>query len=259
MKKLALGLLLFAFCFIAVPRSTLAQYVAIDYMKVEQGGDAEYVAVEQSIWKKIHQKRLDEGLILAWYLFAVDYPYGSATKYNYVTVNIFESIEKMEMAQYPDEIVASAGDVEAISARTNASRKLVWSEVYRLVDRVGPPVPSVPRKYVNVAYMKVKTNVADYLSVEQDLWKPVHEKRHETGMLDVWALYERVFPGGTDYGSEYLTVNTHASMVEMMAGYPDTLIESAYPDGVPEDFSARTGASRDIVKAALWRLLDYVQ
>ncbi|MDP6457455.1 MAG: hypothetical protein QF669_08410, partial [Candidatus Marinimicrobia bacterium] len=59
-----------------------AQTIAVvSYMKVEPGNTQEYLEVEK-IWKKIHQTRLEKGMIKFWGLYSVMYT-GTASEYNY--------------------------------------------------------------------------------------------------------------------------------------------------------------------------------
>src|SRR5206468_5092366 len=61
------------------------------------------------------------------------------------------------------------------------------------------PTPSNAVKYVEVDYMKVDpAKTTEYLKIEQDLWKPLHQELVKKGQVKSWTLYGVQFPSGTD-------------------------------------------------------------
>jgi hypothetical protein len=72
------------------------KYIQVDYMKVQPGNEGDYMKVEQEGWKPIHQERIKQGKLHSWYFFGVDFPSGTETKYNYVTVNTFDQWGQVE-------------------------------------------------------------------------------------------------------------------------------------------------------------------
>lgn len=248
--------------FLATGSPLCGQWARVDYMKVEQGKESDYVQLERNFWKKIHAERLKAGIIVSWGLWAVDFPSGTEADYNFVTVNMYDSFEKLGVDQYPDSLVSSAypnGQGEYAMNQTPAARKLVRTEVYWLVDRIGPDGTTPPSRYIGVDYMKVKGDTGEYLSVERDLWKPVHSERFKDGLVAGWWLWGLRMPGGTSYSHDYVTVNDYNEFRQLENSLPQSVYEKAYPNGVPADMGSRTAASRDLVRAEVWELVDYVQ
>lgn len=77
--KTVKSLLLLVVLVAMLPNTALhAQMIAlIDYMKVPEGGDAEYLKVEQEIWKSMHQEWVNQGKMTGWYLWSIPYPGGT--------------------------------------------------------------------------------------------------------------------------------------------------------------------------------------
>ena len=65
-----------------------------------------------------------------------------------------------------------------------------------------------PAKYFQVDYMKVSPGKeADYLKVEKEMWRPLHQERIKQGLSRSWSLYALQFPSGTGEKYDYVTVN----------------------------------------------------
>jgi hypothetical protein len=62
-------------------------FLRVDYMKVPPGKGADYVAMERTVYKPLHERRIKEGHISAWTLNAVIYPGGTQRDYDFFTLN----------------------------------------------------------------------------------------------------------------------------------------------------------------------------
>jgi hypothetical protein len=50
-------------------------------------------------------------------------------------------------------------------------------------------------KYVEIDYMKVEPGKdSDYVRLEKEIWKPLHQQRIKNGQLRSWAVYGLRFP-----------------------------------------------------------------
>lgn len=227
--------------------------IELNYMK---SLTPDYAQIESDIWKPIHQERVRRGDMLDWSLYSLRF--GDRSEYDYITVNVYESMDGVEGLGAFDELVSAVHSDESpdeLVSRTVNARQLVRSELWRIVDQVGQDDDAGPAPYIQVAYMDVPAGgSADYLSVEQDLWKSMHEATLGTGGKVGWVLYSLVLPAGTDYPYNYGTANFYTSLDTGMSfseaaeiahpGTPSALIENA------------TAESRDLVKSELWTLVD---
>lgn len=106
---------------------------------------------------------------------------------------------------------------------------------------------------IEIAYMKAKT--ADYVSVETDMWKKIHQSRIEANQMRAWYLYEVMFPYGTQTEYNYVAVNVYASALDlgglMGSSFMDHL-NNAELDMSAEKLFAKTEASRDMVRSEVF-------
>jgi hypothetical protein len=106
-------------------------------MKVEPGKAGEYLSMERDLWKPVHQDRIRSGHMTSWSLYQVDYPYGTDAPYNYVTVNVFSSLQDLER-----DVAADFGKVHPkikiseVFSRTMGARQLARGELWRRIDHV---------------------------------------------------------------------------------------------------------------------------
>ena len=120
------------------PQAKPPKYVEVDYMKVQPGKDSDYLRVEQQIWKPMHQERIRKGEVRSWALYNVRFPFGTEEKYDYVTVNTFDRFGQLE-DPFTDlgetfKKVHPNMKVDDIGQQTEATRHLVRSEVWQLMD-----------------------------------------------------------------------------------------------------------------------------
>ena len=67
-----------------------------------------------------------------------------------------------------------------------------------------------------------------YLDIEQHSWKKIHQKRLDVGLSDGWYLYYILFPQGSLYKADYVTVNRFDSFSKLVDLYPEDILYKAY-------------------------------
>jgi hypothetical protein len=241
-----------------VPR----RYLVLDYMKVAPGKDNDYVRLEREVWKPFHAQRIKDKRLIAWSLYDVRYTADTHREYDYVTVNVYDNLAATDdQAGMGDmfQRLHPGNDGARLLTETGAARETVRSEVWVLLDRTTPLNASAPpAKYLNVAFMRSKPSV-DYVAVERDLWKPIHQDLVRSGAMNFWALYELAMPGGTSYPYDYAAVNGVSSLSALENMYPDALFRRVHPNISLTDIGNRTAAARDLTRRELWVLVDSTQ
>jgi hypothetical protein len=117
------------------------------------------------------------------------------------------------------------------------------------------PTPAV----VEVSCMKVDPlKVDDYLKMEHDLWKPVHQERIKQGYMRSWALYEVRYPAGSQRECDYRTVNTYNTLTDIDRPIAPVFTK-VHPGVSIPDVVRRTIAGRDMRQAELWYQVDQSQ
>ena len=243
------------------------RFVTFDFMKVKPGQAELYHEVEKKLWKPMHKQRMENGDILGWYFHQVRYPSGSLTEYDYVTVTLYDDITQLE--NQSSDFIALANQVhpdtpyDQIMFKTTRSRELIRTEVFQLLDFV-PGNDSKPPPYMMVNYMKAMPGkAAEYVGIEQDIYKVWHSTRVEANRMHSWRLGARLLPYGSAYDYDHFTGDGYRSFADSGVNNNDLLpVFEAKMEAVENaDISRmnRIAELRDLVRADLWALIDYIQ
>jgi len=117
------------------------------------------------------------------------------------------------------------------------------------------PSPAV----VEVSCMKVDPlKEEDYLKMEHDLWKPVHQERIKQGYMRSWVLYAVRYPAGSQRECDYRTVNTYNTLTDIDRPIAPVFTK-VHPGVSISDVVRRTVAGRDMRQAELWYQVDQSQ
>lgn len=229
-------------------------YFQLDYMK---STSPDYVDVEVDFWKPIHEARIAAGAMESWTLYGVRF--GERSEYDYVTVNVFKGLNSVggafanfeELAQrvHPDV------DVAALLTRTANTRRAVKSELWTQLDMAAGS--DVHGTDILLTYMRVPPGgEADYLALERDLWKPMHEELIRRKALSGWGVYALQLPGGTAYPYNFAAVNVWGGW-DPGPGTSD-IAATVHPDLDWAEIVRRTYAARDNVSTEVWQVLEHV-
>lgn len=264
---LALSLASFAspaFAQQAAPGQPPATYVVLHYMKVAPGKAEEYLRLEQQVWKPVHQDRVKNKSMVSWRLYEVPYTADPRREYDYVTANIYDNVAATEGNGVLEVFQRryTAREATANLTRTSAARDVVRAEVWRLVDQTAPASPSdraAPApKYLMVDFMQSKPG-GNYVALERDIWKPIHQERVASGLAGGWALYSLMLPGGTSYPYDHATVNVLNSLSSVNDALSVDFVRKVHPNIPLTEIGNRTTAGRDLTRRELWVLVDATQ
>src|SRR5205809_2633718 len=74
--------------------------------------------------------------------------------------------------------------------------------------------PQRPSVYV-VNFIKANpAKYQEYLQLERETWKPVHQERIRAGQMRSWALYGVQYPFGTSLEYDCVMIDTYASLAD---------------------------------------------
>ena len=263
--KTVLITLMIAFVMACLPHASWAQdqpavFAIVDFMKVKPASESKYLELEETFWKPMHQERINQGKIMGWILYRVLYT-GTNDLYNYVTVTVFDNPANLEdpWAGIDPKKLLPGKDIDKAYDETLNSRDLVKSNLIMREDEIYPAGGPGAYKYLQVDFMKVKPgNEGLYLDVEKTIWKPIHNEFIKAGSRVGWSLWSMQFPSGSGGDAQFATVNYFSEFKKIgMANYTDAY-KKAHPGKDMNEISAKTGASRDLVRSELWQVVDAV-
>lgn len=270
MKSHLFSALLFVALMFALPTSFNAQdsdgppvAVVLDFMKGHPGSGA--LEMEAEAFKPIHQVLVDGGEKLAWYCYEVLFPNGKDVEYNYVTVNVYKSgkdfMESMEDGDSWSAAFAKAHPdkkQEDVWKAISDARDWMRSEMFVFIDEAvegsGPPA-----EYISVNYMKVaEGRGSDYIAMEREIFKPVHQAQVERGTRQDWGLYARRAPWGAAFDYNFITVDVHGSLDNMFAGQGG-LWSEVHPDLSASNAFEKMAKLRSLQRSETWKLVSYAR
>ena len=111
--------------------------VLVDFMKVDAGRAADYVRLERETWMPIHRERIRRGNLRSWTLYQVQFPRGTGNEYDFVTVNVLDSLAHLDR-DIRDVVARVHPNVplDTLGRRAAATRHLVRGEIWRRLEHL---------------------------------------------------------------------------------------------------------------------------
>lgn len=109
--------------------------------------------------------------------------------------------------------------------------------------------PPQDQKYriLTLDYQKPEPGKArDYVRVERELWKPVHQDRVNKAKITSWKLYEVSFPNGEDQEYDYVTMTEFAHFADLESPYEGTDFKTVLGDQKYNEMRGMTNAVRKL-------------
>lgn len=255
--------LIFSLALGIVPKTVLAQeptnlIIEVDYMKVKPGQEGTYVTLEQNVWKPIHQERIRKGIIVGWILYQVMYA-GADDPYNFVTINVYTNPSNLENPYagidfekiHPGKNITKETE-NTYNSRTLTRRQLMGRAVY--ANPGGGESPG-PHKYLVANFMKTIPG-GNYMSIENEIAKPVSQELINNGVWAGWSVWTNVFPRGTGMESDVVTADYYADLLKTGSVNYMQAFEKVHPQKNWSEFSEKMQKSRNIIRSELWKLID---
>jgi hypothetical protein len=251
-SKLLLSLMILSICAVGYSQNAVA---IVDYMKVKPQNEGDYLEVEKE-WKKIHQARLDQGIITTWILYKRMYA-GAADSYQYITVAIYDDFKKTEnpipwnwmTENYSEE------ELDKLMEKTGKSRVMLTSEVYFQYAEVENAKPS---KYMIINRMKPKPGKAgEYRTYEKEIVQPFFEEAIEQEQRSNWSAWDRWM---SDSEFSMVTVDGYAEFGQWRDQTVsfEEIMKKVHPDKSPDELMGKASEMRTRVSMELWKVVDIV-
>src|SRR5690606_12030782 len=98
---------------------------SFDLMKAGEGKFDEYEQAESDVFRPIHQKRIEQGLMGHWSFLRTALPQGSEAKSTHLTMNMYKDYVQFFNAQAYEDLSQTAAQREAVNEGLN-SRDQKW-------------------------------------------------------------------------------------------------------------------------------------
>lgn len=236
------------------------EFIRIDYLYVAPESEREYHDLEVKIWKELHQQLKESGKIKNWRLYKLIFPGGTKSDYNYMSITVADSLDIFSESTFNQisEELPEDEKFDSARQRTDWIQEVVFSELWQLNNQSGDSSFIHNSKYYGMDYMNVTEGRSyDYLMLEDDVARPIHEERIENEQMNGWQVFTLISPGGTEYGYNYATGNFYSTLDDIRYGFTDDAVLNAHPGtDIPElfDLIYRT---RNLVRSELWELVDF--
>jgi hypothetical protein len=225
-----------------------AAYARIIFHKVPPGQEAAFERLMRDDVKPIYRAQLQARTAANWILYRVHLT-GLADEYNYTSVSYHDT---WAGAQEPGQVRDAAGIIRTIQGIAMPMRQALYSRV----DFVRTAQP-VPFKYAVLDFMKVKPGMIDeYLKVEREDWKPLHQVLTNDGNRTGWTLWDYAVPGGVGASHDFVTTMLFTDYAKIKEANDAEAFMKAHPNGNLQASVNRTRASRDVIRTEIWEVVD---
>jgi hypothetical protein len=237
------------------------QVAVIDYVKISQDKVSEYLKLEER-WQAVHEARLEKGLIISWGLYEVMFT-GTADLYNYATVTVYDNLDMYDRSwdinflteSYPE---MDDHEIDEFYRQTVETKNLVRNVVLSQLISTATDPGKLPA-YVLVNGMKVVPGGnSEYLAMERDVFKPIHEEGIKQNARAGWALWEK-FYGGNYSDFQYVTFDAYYSFKQIEDDITPPLFKKLHPNKDFNDVLKSANNIRTIVSREIWRILAFVE
>ncbi len=209
---------------------------------------------------KFNHALMKEGVILDWILMEVVYPNGRDCDCDYYMVTVLDGMKNLDYLWSHEKMggvvkkVMGDRSMDALMDRFNNAAEARGSMLYSLIDEAIPG-PDGNGRLAQVNFMTVDDANADaYVDAERNIWKPIHKESAKSGMIKDWMFISRVFPRGTAWAGNFVTIDMFDSFEQMSKMNMWDAAEKAHPneENLGQVLSASAGL-REITRSETWK------
>ena len=231
--------------------SMIGQISYLQYRHVPAEHESKFLERETEHWSKVAKSAIDKGQMKSWSLWRkVGVTNANETTPNYVIVNTFESLEKMDQNKVWSDNMDALGDVKPEDIETQSITTVTFDYYVQSEDSVEGEY-----KFALVNYGK-PTDLAAFIDENKTLWKPLHEANVSNILnnLTSWGMSSVIYPIGNqdrfsvytvdgfnklEHALEYLRYTDVSSNSENAAGWNDVIGKTKMDELMPNGFERR--------------------
>lgn len=195
-------------CFILIAMlfatSINGQVSYIQFRHVPADQDAKFIERETKHWSKVAQAAIKKGQLQSWSLWRkVGVSNTDDAASNYVFVNSYENLDKMDSDRVWEDNMDALGDVKPEEIETASFTTTTFDYYVQYED-------FVPGEYKIALVNYGKPNdLAAFIQENKTLWKPLHQASIENIMnkMTYWGMSSVIYPSGNQADFSVFTVD----------------------------------------------------
>lgn len=234
-------------------------YLNIDYLKVDTEDVAGFEKMVEDKWQQVYADHLAEDGLTGYYLYKVMYPGGQASIYNYTLISTFPDLNTMVMVKEEIE-----DEMKKVPSKKNKSGHSLYSHQYSELWKTEAGIQHEngvdQSDFMVMNYMMVEPGKEpEYLALENDIARPLHEERLRKGMMHSWRTFSVMKPAGIHYEYNFATADYYDQLGNIENVFTNDILKSVMPEANFTETLEAMYNTRKIIKSELWQLVDYME
>jgi len=223
MKKLFCFAIILAFVFHYAVAQDDHQYLVIEFIKVKSTQMVDY-SENKDFLEKIYQEAVKQGEVKGWDLWTLQSGPDQGD-FQYVTITYYDDPVKMMNGLTDDNLMSYAkraysseksdNQIEMIVNNAVKNRDLAMRAYMVVVAQTDDDFEYKPGVLASFDLMKAaEGRFNEYEHVEEDLYRPFHQKKIEAGMMGSWKFLRTAVPMGSEAEYTHMTLNFYDSYLQ---------------------------------------------
>jgi hypothetical protein len=226
-------------------------YQKVTYYQVTKDG-LPYFLEGVPDWKASHRNKINSSERVAWRLYRVPMS-SSAAWYNFVSVEIAPNLNALQTVER-NTVSSLRNERDQRVKLSFAAHSEIW-KTEAVVNGEGTP----PSRYLNANFMYAyPENLSEYLELETDIAKQLHQNQTDNNRMDGWSFNRLVFPTGTTVAYNFITTDFYSNLEQIEMGITREVIMNVHPGMNVDEFEEFADSIRERVWSDLWELIDHV-
>jgi len=198
------------------------QYTVFEFIKVENDQIFDYIEFKD-LMEKVYRQALNDKKITGWDFWSLqsggdraDFQYIMVTHYN-DPVKMMDGLNEESMIEYTKIAYPHLNEsqVKKIFEESLATRDMPLRLYMKEISSTNDNFQVRPGVLASFDLMKANEGKFEaYEKAESEVFKPIHQKRIEQGLMGHWSFLRTALPLGSEAKSTHLTVNMYKDYMQ---------------------------------------------
>lgn len=248
MKKL----LIFLVCgmlWVSSLKAQQTQYMVFEFVKVENEQLFDYIEFK-SLMEKVYRQALNDKRIVGWDFWSLqsgaensDFQYIMVTYYNN-PVEMMNGLDEQSMMEYTKIAYPHLSSVQVakLFQESLKMRDMPMRLYMKKITETKDNFQMKPGVLASFDLMKANEGHFDtYEKAEDEVFKPIHQKYVDQGLMGHWSLLRTALPLGSEAKSTHLTINVYKDYMQFFnaQSYEDINQTAAQREAVNKGLNSR--------------------